>query len=182
MQTEPNEIVNICFQHSKKLHLDTDTPNPEECSIHIPSMYVEPIESDKENFFSDLGKLKPTSVALTTVVKQLSESTHASVILKLPPTLAARLYDSKYKDLPQCDLGKVCELAFQKLSITTDEAKYLEKSTWLQSQSKMWFDHRVGQITASKFAAISKAYLNPPPASLVKEVMGENKTYRGLLV
>ena len=183
MQTEPNEIVNICFQRSKKLHLDTNTvtSNPEECSkTDSYSINVEPTESDKENFFSDLGKLKPTSAALTTVVKQLSESTHASVILKLPPTLAARLYDSKYKDLPQCDLGKVCESAFQKLSITTDEAKYLEESTRLQSQSKLWFDHRVGRITASKFAAISKASLNPPPASLVKEVMGENKNLKGV--
>ena len=151
MQTEPNEIINICFQRSKKLHLDTDTvtSNPEECSkTDSYSINVEPTESDKENFFSDLGKLKPTSAALTTVVKQLSESTYASVILKLPPTLAARLYDSKYKDLPQCDLEKVCESAFQKLSITTDEAKYLEESTRLQSQSKLWFDHRVGRITA----------------------------------
>ena len=116
------------------------------------------------------------------MVKQLSESTHASVILKLPPTLVAHLYDSKYKDLPQCELGKVCELAFQNLSITTDEAKYLEESTWLQSQSKLWFNHRVGRITTSKFAAISKASLNPPPASLVKEVMGENKNLQGVPV
>ena len=94
---------------------------------------------------------------------------------KICHSVIARQYDSKYKDLPQCDLGKTCESAFQKLSITTDEAKYLEESTRLQSQSKLWFDHRVGRITASKFAAISKASLNPPPASLVKEIMGEKK-------
>ena len=70
----------------------------------------------------------------------------------------------------------------KKLSIIPDEAKYLEESTWLQSQSKLWLDHQVGRITASKFAAISKASLNPPPPSLVKEVMGEKNSLQGFLL
>ena len=49
----------------------------------------------------------------------------------------------------------------------------MEESTCLQSQSKLWFDHRAGRLTASKFSAISKVSLNPPPASLVAEIMGE---------
>ena len=60
MQTEPNEIVNICFQRSKKLHLDTDTvtSNPEECSkTDSYSINVEPTESDKENFLVILESL-----------------------------------------------------------------------------------------------------------------------------
>ena len=77
------------------------------------------------------------------------------------------------KNLPESDFRKDCKSAFQNLSITSSEASYLEESTRLQSQSKLWFDHRAGRITASKISAISKASLNPPQASLVKEIMGE---------
>ena len=56
----------------------------------------------------------PTSAALTTVVKQTSDSepTQARVVLKLPPTLTT-LYDAKYKKLSQSDFQKACELVFQ---------------------------------------------------------------------
>ena len=77
------------------------------------------------------------------------------------------------KKLLESDFRKACESEFQNLYITSSEASYLEESTRLQPQSKLWFDYRAGQITASKFSAISKASLNPPPASLVKEIMGE---------
>ena len=133
---------------------------------------IEPTESDKEEFFKDLAKVMPTSATLTTVDKKPEKSISPKLILRLPATLQT-LYDPKYKNLPESDFRKACESAFQNLSITSSEASYLEESTRLQSQSKLWFDHRAGRITASKFSAISKASLNPPPASLVKEIMGE---------
>ena len=91
---------------------------------------IEPSESDKEDFLNKLGTLMPKSAALTAAVKLTSEPTLARIIQKLPPTLAT-LYNVKYKDLQQCDLRKVCESVFGNLSITTDEAKYLEESTRL---------------------------------------------------
>ena len=104
-------------------------------------------ESDKEEFFSNLTKLMPTSATLTAVAKQPPKPTNSNVILKLPPTLKTYLHDPKYKDLSKSDFEKACESIFQKLSITNSEATYLEESTRLQSQSKLWFDHRVGRIT-----------------------------------
>ena len=120
-------------------------------------------------------KLTPTSAALTAVVKQTSDSepiaTNARVALKLPPTLAS-LYDPKYKNLSHSDFQEACESVFKNLTVSVDEAKYLEESTRLQSQSTLWFNHRAGRVTASKFAAVSKASLNPPPTSLIKEIIG----------
>ena len=95
----------------------------------------------------------------------------ARIALKLPPTLIT-LCDPKYKNLSQSDFQEACEVVFQSLTISIDEAKYLEESTRLQSQSKLWFDYWAGRLTASKFAAVSKASLSPPPASLVKEIIG----------
>ena len=76
---------------------------------------------------------------LAAVVKQTSDSepTHARVTLKLPPTLAT-LYDAKYKNLWQSDFQEACESVFRNLTVSIDEAKYLEESTRLQSQSKLW--------------------------------------------
>lgn len=162
--------MNICFKRSKRLHLESDATEQEECSKTEPN--IEPTESEKEGFFNKLSKLLPTSAALTTVIEQTSKPSHSKIILKLPPTLTS-MYDPKYLDMSESDLRSACELAFQKLSITTDEAAYLEECTRLQSQSRLWFDHRAGRITASKFGSVSKASLNPPSASLVKEIMGE---------
>ena len=113
------------------------------------------------------------------MVKQTSDSepiaTHARVALKLPPTLAS-LYDPKYKNLSYIyiyiyiyiySLISRCESVFKNLTVSIDEAKYLEESTRLQSQSTLWFNHRAGRVTASKFATVSKASLNPPPTSLI---------------
>ena len=145
MQTQPDEIVNMCFQRSKKLHLDSDITEQEESKIDSTSINVEPIESDKENFLNHVMKLMPTSAALTAVVvKQTSDSepiaTNARVALKLPPTLAS-LYDPKYKNLSQSDFQEACESVFKNLTVSVDEAKYLEESTRLQSQSTLWFNH-----------------------------------------
>ena len=103
----------------------------------------------------------PTSAVLAAVVKQTSDSepTHARVALKFPPTLAT-LYDAKYKNLLQSDFQEACGSVFRNLTASIDEAKYLEESTRLQSQSKLWFDHQAGRVTASKFAAVSKTSLS----------------------
>ena len=48
---------------------------------------------------------------------------------------------------------------------------YLEECPRLQSQSQLWFEHRVGRITASKFAAVSRASVDPPPSCLIKQLI-----------
>ena len=124
-QTQPDEIVNICFKRSKKLHLDCSELSQQNAKTDSTSINIEPTESDKEEFFSNLTKLMPTSATLTAVAKQPPKPTNSSVILKLPPTLKTSLHDPKYKDLSNSDFEKACESIFQKLSITTSEATYL---------------------------------------------------------
>ena len=60
--------------------------------------------------------------------------------------------------------------AFEALSMTKEEADYLEQSMRLQAQSCtcIWFDHR---ITASVFAPVSRTKFYCPSLSLVKKVM-----------
>ena len=53
---------------------------------------------------------------------------------------------------------------FANLKVTKDEAR-------LQSQSTLWYEHRVGQITASIFQKVKLASLSQPPSSLVKTIL-----------
>ena len=50
MQTQPDEIANMCFQRSKKCHLDSDVPDQGDLKTDSNSINVEPTESDKEFF------------------------------------------------------------------------------------------------------------------------------------
>ena len=63
------------------------------------------------------------------------------------------------------------EARCKEIIITPEEAAYLEESTRLQAQSLLWFEHRMGWITASKLLAVKHTSLDPPPVSLVKQIM-----------
>ena len=116
----------------------------------------------------------PSSAILTAVTEQSRVPAKPPAVLKLPRLLSS-LYDPRYKEMSEEEFGRVCLDIFEhRLSISREEAAYLEESTRLQSQSQLWFKHRVGRITASKFAPVSKARRDPPPLSLIKEIMGES--------
>ena len=53
----------------------------------------------------------------------------------------------------------------------------MEESTRLQAQSLLWYEHRIGRITASRFFEVSRVSLNPPPTSLVRCTMKRNCDY-----
>ena len=69
------------------------------------------------------------------------------------------------------ELELACNDVFTNLKVTKDEADYLEKSTRLQSQSTLWYEHRVGRITASIFRKVKCASPGQPPSSLVKTII-----------
>ena len=90
---------------------------------------------------------------------------------KLPSPLSS-LYSKDFEKLTVNELEAVCQKKFEEgLTVMTGDEADLEESTKLQAQSLLWFEQKVGQITSSKFFAAIRASLNPPPASLVKEIM-----------
>jgi len=88
----------------------------------------------------------------------------------LPPLLTA-LYDAKYACYSGAELVELCEETFTHLSISTEESKFLERCTRQQSNSCLWYNYRVGRITASKFHTVAKCTERSYPTSLVKSVM-----------
>ena len=102
-------------------------------------------------------------------------STSASQVVRKLPLLLTSLQKQIYLVMGEEELKAACEDVFtNKIVVTQEEANYLEESTRLQSQSLLWFKHRTGRITASKFLAVKRASLSPPPASLVKQIMERN--------
>ena len=59
----------------------------------------------------------------------------------------------------------------EELIITKGEADYLERSTTLQSRSAVWFAHRNGRITASKFKDVCHTSIASPSKSVVHSIL-----------
>ena len=88
----------------------------------------------------------------------------------LPPLLSS-LYDPKYQSLSHIQLVDISKQKFANINVTTEEAIFLEVSTRGQSQSTLWYNHRVGRITASKFGRAAKCKMGVYPTSLVESIM-----------
>ena len=84
-------------------------------------------------------------------------------------------WKTKYASFDQASLKRECEKIFEQGVIPVKESKirYLEEQTRLQSQSLLWFKHRVGCITASKFGDVGRARKVDPSCSLAKAIMQE---------
>lgn len=119
----------------------------------------------------------PTCGILSAVdKKKKTENAQVRCVNRLPRLLTS-LFDRKYCSYNDDHLREECTKIFDRgvLRVTESEAKYLEEQTRLQAQSQLWFQHRVGRITASKFGDVCKAKLIKPTASLVKSIMQDNK-------
>ena len=129
-------------------------------------------KTEQKEFFSKLKDIQKDSSILSMVyTTEASLDTERRIVRKLPMPLTD-LMDEKYVDMSDTDLAVVCADMFPgAIKITEDEAEYLEESTKLQSQCLLWFKYRTGRITASKFAAVSRANLVNPPMSLVKQIL-----------
>ena len=114
----------------------------------------------------------PHSGVLTAFAPRPSTSKETQEVSKLLQRLTC-LYDEKYKQLRPDELAAACMTIFESgLIVLPEEALFLEASTRLQHLSSVWHEHRVGRITASKFHASSRAGTNPPPRSLLEQLMG----------
>ena len=100
----------------------------------------------------------------------------AAVIRKLPQPLTA-LKKHLYAEMSQEELRAACKEVFRRITVSQEECAYLEQCTRLQSQSKLWFEHRIGRITASMFSVVVRASLDSPPASLVKQLMERRRLF-----
>ena len=86
------------------------------------------------------------------------------------PVCLSSLYNSKYFDLPYHELLAECVKVYGLISVTDQQATSLEKITQKQSNSTVWFHHRAGRITASRFKAITSTNIALLSQSLIKAI------------
>ena len=92
----------------------------------------------------------------------------SSLETRLPQPLSS-LYNAKNRLLPKEQLSDLVQ--HTTLTINDEEACYLERSTRGQASTSLWFEHRVGRITASVFGSVAKCREKSFPTSLVKTIM-----------
>ena len=163
--------MNIQFKRPKRQRDVYETPNTPGKIIRtgLDSTKVE------ESFLRELQHISPSSVVYSSLIPVTRTTPTTPVICKLPPPLTALRRD-EYTTLSHSDLSAAYEAVFKSHALSWEECVYLEESTRLQSQSRLWFEHRVGRITASKFAAVSRASLEPPPSYLMKQLMERERS------
>ena len=167
IQIEPSLISSVQFQWPKRgRDVGVSSERPPKKSTICPQT-----DEAKEAFMAGLKKVMPTAVVFTSVAPLERLATRSLVVRKLPPPLTL-LQKPKYASMSEGELREACRNVLDyALKITSEESIYLEESTRLQSQSPLWYEHRTGRITASKFKRVKQASIVNPPASLVKELM-----------
>ena len=165
-QINPCPIADVDFSRPKRVQKEKPT-TPIKSSAILP-----PTATEVNEFFSDLRRIMPASGILTAVDLQEQTRDNRSRTVKRLPPLMSSLYDSKYRTYTEHSLSEECKRVIENGVIDTreSEARYLEEQTRLQSECQLWFDHRKGRITASKFGNVKKAKLVNPAASLAREI------------
>ena len=170
LQIEPSLITSVQFQRPKwGRDVGVSLERPPNKSTICP-----PTDEAKEAFLAGLKKVMPTAVVFSSVAPLERLATRSLVVRKLPAPLTL-LQKPKYASMSLSEelKGASRNVFDHALKITSEESIYLKESTRLQSQSPLWYEHRIGRITASMFKRVKQASVINPPASLVKALMQE---------
>ena len=95
------------------------------------------------------------------------------VVSKQFPKVLLHLKDKSAMSLNFKDLLDRCDDI--EINVSEEAAIDAESSTKRQSKDKMWYDLRVGRITASNMKAVYATDLSNPSQSLVKKICYANK-------
>lgn len=119
------------------------------------------VASPKSVFFDLIGKLDPEE---TDSASEGKDEFHI-----MEPLTSLYIENCK---LSVIELEEKCKEVFDSLRVTSSQVKELELRTHEQSVCKLWFDHRRGRITASKFHDVVIRKDSTPPDCLVSAIMG----------
>lgn len=177
IQHQPACIIDIDFLKPKNVSavqsIDS-SPSPSTSSSYpFTFSYSPPTSTAQPAFLVGLKQLYPSAAILTSSFVQPNPHPHQTKHPRWLPATITALYHPNYQKLSEQELKKECEVVFEGLTITKEEADYLAEATQLQSKSLVWFEHRRGQLTASHFRPFCHTYLEKPSQSLISTVLQE---------
>lgn len=172
---EPKRIVDIDFSapnRNKKTGLPRKTPS----KVKEPTP---PTAEEREKLFQQLHESNINAVVLTTHDKYYIHYKPAAIFKvpdKLPTPLNKRFKKSSDIHMATEDLLMQSKAEFQNLSITSEEAKYIESVTHNQTDSIVWHEQRYGRITASKIYDVIHTKENQPAKTVINSICTSNFT------
>lgn len=156
-QITPSTVLEINFKQLKRQRKEDTSP------LTVPKIPL--LNADHERrLFSELQTHIPDAVVLSSVIPVTVSK--KQVFQKLPFLLTS--LERCENLLSKSELRELSLTTLNKLSVTSEESKYLEEATRLQSLTLLWFEHRKGRITASKFRAVRFTSLSSPSVTLLK--------------
>ena len=87
------------------------------------------------------------------------------------PALLCTLYDPQSSEWTEEELKEACLTVSKNIKVSRSQAIHLFESTREQAASEVWFEHRVGRITASYMHDAFKHTGRKYPSSLVKSIL-----------
>ncbi|VDI16885.1 Hypothetical predicted protein [Mytilus galloprovincialis] len=118
----------------------------------------------------DLYSLIPNAAFFTSVTtpSQIQEPQPVTKTDKFPKLLTT----FQDNDTDPNDLDLKCKFLFETYSCSSYQSANLEVATRNQSVSPLWFQHRMGRVTASKAHDVLTRQATTPSANLVKRIVG----------
>ena len=132
-----------------------------------PPKILKPTEDELETLFKDLSDAG--NPVILSIVQPYCEKFVPQSLDCLPKPLTD-LFDETLLDVSYPELLEKSHETFTKLKITAEYANMLEKATKSQSNSTLWFRHRAGRITASRFKAAAHTNIAEPSKSLIRAI------------
>ena len=164
MQVLPAPVSQIVFDKPKRFKDPPATNSAQQISSIQPPHVI-----SRDTLLNALHKAYPSAAVFTVVPGfQPTQSVTHSTESVIPKSLTS-LYDAKYCKMTEDELR--AEVQSLQLCVSDDEAKFLEQTTKGQSSSCLWFDHRVGRITASVMGKVVKCAERKFPTSIVNLIM-----------
>jgi hypothetical protein len=165
LDTKINELSEF---GQDKLALDKSTVVSSSTSDTSSTKHV-PSPSQIKTFFDQLHKCESHAAILSLTTPYNKNFLPKTDLSSLPEPLT-QLYSAELNSVGyQTLLAKSIDI-FQKMDISSEQAKLIEEVTKSQSKSPLWFQMRAGRITASKFYKACHTDPASPSVSLIKEV------------
>ena len=129
-----------------------------------------PTADEALEFYSALANTGTKCAILSVIAPHVHAYVPRAIIADLPQPLPDTLYDESCITMGRQELLDKSKAVFATMSVTQETADAIEKETQSQAQSRVWFDHRAGRVTASIFRAAAHTDPNKPSKSLIQRI------------
>lgn len=121
---------------------------------------------------AELYAIAPNAAFFTTIAAPGVPAPTATTIPPPPPDRYPKLLTSLHQDPEPTDIDSHCLEISDSYKVSPNQSNNLEVATRNQSISPLWYQHRMGRVTASKAHDVMTQKPSTPPDNLVKRIAG----------